>query len=118
MKYVYLPESIKTEFKEQCHWVLSKTGQFSAIRFDQAHEQENKTIKGSGCAVGLTGNPTGFRRWMLSGPDMARLLTQFEGECLPADDPDTCISTNQANHEQGLATQRTFQGQANRLLID
>ena len=51
---------------------------FSAIPFDQAHKQENKIVKGSGGAVGLTENTVAFRRWMLSGPDMAMLLKQFE----------------------------------------
>ena len=56
---------------------------FSAIPFDQAHGQKNKIVKGSGGAVGLTENPVAFRRWMLPGPEMARLLKQFEEECLP-----------------------------------
>ena len=46
----------------QGHWVLSKTGnRFSAIPFDQAHEQQNKVIKSAGGAVGLTENPVAFR---------------------------------------------------------
>ena len=57
-----LPLSIAREFQRQGHWVLSKTGNtFSAIRFDQAHEQENKVIKSVGGAVGLTENPVAFR---------------------------------------------------------
>ena len=57
-----LPMSIGREFQRQGHWVLSKTGnRFSAIPFDQAHEQENKVIKSAGGAVGLTENPVAFR---------------------------------------------------------
>ena len=57
-----LPDSIRSEFGEQGHWVLSKTGSpFSAIAIDQAHEQENKKIKTTGGAVGLTENPVAFR---------------------------------------------------------
>jgi hypothetical protein len=57
-----LPESIKHEFQEQGHWVLSRTSsKFSFIPLDQVHEQENKLVKGSGGAVGLTENPTAFR---------------------------------------------------------
>ena len=33
---------------------------FSAIAIDQAHEQENKTVKAAGGAVGLTKNPVAF----------------------------------------------------------
>ena len=65
-----LPATVRDEFEKDGHWVLSKTmNTFSAIPFDQAHEQENKIVKGSGGAVGLTENPVAFRRWMLSGPD-------------------------------------------------
>lgn len=57
-----LPLSIAREFQRQGHRVLSKTGnRFSAIPFDQAHEQENKVIKSAGGAVGLTENPVAFR---------------------------------------------------------
>ena len=43
-----MPDQIKDEFEKECHWVLSKTSKtFSAIPFDQAHEQENKIVKGS-----------------------------------------------------------------------
>ncbi|KAL9954616.1 hypothetical protein ACROYT_G042180 [Oculina patagonica] len=57
-----LPESVRCEFQERHHWVLSKTGnKFSSMPLDQAHEQENKMVKGSGGAVGLTENPVAFR---------------------------------------------------------
>ena len=57
-----LPESIRREFQEHRHWVLSKTeNKFSSIPLDQVHEQENKMVKGSGGAVGLTENPVAFR---------------------------------------------------------
>ena len=57
-----LPGQIKDEFKKESHWVLNKTSNtFSAIPFDQAHEQENKIVKGAGGAVGLTQNPVAFR---------------------------------------------------------
>ena len=57
-----LPDSLKREFDDQGHWVLSKTGKpFSAIAIDQVHEQENKTVKAAGGAVGLTENPVAFR---------------------------------------------------------
>ena len=57
-----LPSEIKEEFEQKGHWVLSKTrDKFSFVPFDQAHEQENKVVKGSGGAVGLTENPTALR---------------------------------------------------------
>ena len=109
-----LPETINNEFEKSGHWVLSKTtNKFSTIPFDQAHEQENKIVKGSGGAVGLTENPTAFRRWMLSGPEIARLLKQFEEEYFP--DDDTEMPKNLEHHEQGLSTQKTIQRQVNSL---
>ncbi len=72
-----LPDSIAEELKK-C-WVLQKTQNcFSCMPLDQAHEQSNKLVKDSGGAVGLTENPIAFRRWMVGGPEQARLLKEFE----------------------------------------
>ncbi len=54
------------------------TRAFSAIAIDQAHEQNNASVKGDGGAVGLTENPAALRRWMVSGPEMARLILEFQ----------------------------------------
>lgn len=44
-----LPTSIHQEFHEHGHWVIQKTtNQFSAMPIDQAHEQTNQLVKGSG----------------------------------------------------------------------
>ena len=51
---------------------------FSALAIDQAHEQNNASVKGDGGAVGLTENPAAFRRWMVSGPEMARVIAEFQ----------------------------------------
>ena len=50
---------------------------FSAIAIDQAHEQNNASVKGDGGAVGLTENPAALHRRMVSGPEMARLIEEF-----------------------------------------
>ena len=56
-----LPTSVRKEFEQEGHWVLSKTNtKFSAIPIDQAHEQENKNVKSAGGAVGLAENPVAF----------------------------------------------------------
>lgn len=41
---------------------------FSAIAIDQAHEQNNTTVKGDGGAVGVSENSKALLRWMVSGP--------------------------------------------------
>ena len=51
---------------------------FSAIAIDQAHEQNNTLVKGDGGAVGLTANPAALHRWTVSGPEMARLIKDFQ----------------------------------------
>uniref|UniRef100_UPI00358E5A52 uncharacterized protein n=1 Tax=Myxine glutinosa TaxID=7769 RepID=UPI00358E5A52 len=109
-----LPKAIRDEFETRHHWVISKsTHRYSAIPVDQAHEQENKVVKGSGGAVGLTENPVAFKRWMTSGPELARLMKQFENEYILDDDPEN--PTNFEHHEQGLAAQKAFQQQVDSL---
>ena len=51
---------------------------FSAIAIDQAHEQNNASVKGDGGAVGLTENLAALRCWMVSGPEMAHLIEEFD----------------------------------------
>ena len=50
---------------------------------------------------------------MLSGPEIARFLNQFEGEYLENDDLENL--KNIGHHEQGLSGQKTFPGQVSRL---
>jgi len=61
------------------HFTVQKTNRvFSAITIDQAHEQNNACIKGDGGAIGLTENPSALRRWMIAGPEVARVIQEFE----------------------------------------
>ena len=50
---------------------------------------------------------------MLSGPEIARLVNEFEAEYLSDNDPEN--PKNLHNHEQGFATQKTFYTQVNNL---
>ena len=62
---------VEAEFKSG-NFVVHKTGnKFSAMAFDQAHEQNNALVKGSGGAIGLTGNPGALECWMVVGPEIA-----------------------------------------------
>ena len=57
-----LLDTVREDFEKHGHWVLSKaTKTFSAILFDQAHKQENKTVKGVDGAIEMTQNPSAFR---------------------------------------------------------
>ena len=56
-----LPVHVKDQLRS-C-WVISKSQKkYSCMPIDQAHEQNNELVKGSGGAVGLTENPSAFRR--------------------------------------------------------
>ena len=70
-------------------------------------------MKGSGGCIGLTENPIAFKRWMLSGPKLARLQNQFETEYLPATDLDDPKYFQ--NHQSGYAAQKSFYKQVNSL---
>ena len=58
------------------NFVIHKTPNVSSgMSIDQAHEQNNDMVKGSGGAVGLTESPSAFTRWMVAGPELSRTLT-------------------------------------------
>ena len=56
---VTVPLSAQEHERQQCR--LDKV--FSGIAIDQAHEQNNASVKGDGGAVGLTENLAALRRW-------------------------------------------------------
>ena len=51
---------------------------FSAISTDQAHEQNNAIIKGDGGAIGILNDASTLDRWTTSGPEVARILAEFD----------------------------------------
>jgi len=53
---------------------------FSSFLIDQAHEQNNACIKGDGGAVVLTDNLSALCRWMVAGPEIARVLEEFQDQ--------------------------------------
>ena len=72
---------------------------FSAIAIDHVHEQNNASVKGDGGAVGLTENPSALRHWMVSGPEMAHLIGEFESSIMEKQDSD-CHHHEQKRHTQ------------------
>lgn len=79
------------------------------LSLDQAHEQNNAKVNYSGGAVGSTENPVGLKIWMVSSPEQARLLIEFERHY------STNGSADHRIHEQGLSTQRWLKAQVNKL---
>ena len=53
----------------------------SEIALDQCNKQVNKhinMIKGDGGAIGLTGKPQALERWMVAGPEISRMVHEFQ----------------------------------------
>ena len=48
------------------------------MSIDQAHEQNNGIIKSHGGAVGITEDPSALLRWMVAGPELGRLVKEYE----------------------------------------
>ena len=94
---------VASEFKKGMFTVNKTLKRFSAIAINQAHEQNNAMVKGEGGAVGLMENRNALHRWMLSGPEMARLVNEFEAGMAP----DTGTKENSKHHEEHRSSQRS-----------
>ena len=88
------------EFRNGSFAVHKTKRLFSSIALDHAHEQVNAIVKGEGGAVGLTENPAALRRWMVAGPELARMVEEFE-EVISANE-------SQNHHENKPAIQSAF----------
>ena len=106
-----LPADLKDVFCK--FWVVQKSyNRFSTIPIDKAHEQENAKVEGNGGVVGLTENSAAKRQWLLSSPQLARLLTQFEEQYIS----ETNSKTDCTHHEEDLSHQTRFHNQVNKLV--
>lgn len=97
-----LHPQIYDEFLKGKFVVKKSKRAFSAIAIDQAHEQNNVSVKGDGGAVGLTENPAALRRWMVCGHEMARLIQEFKGLSMKRQD------TDGRHHEQKRHAKMAF----------
>ncbi len=85
------------------NFVTQKTShKFSALAHDQVHEQLNAMVKGDGGVIGITENEAALKRWMVAGPETARLLNEFD-EKHSMTKKDT-----ERHHEQIPSVQKTF----------
>ena len=74
-----LHPSVYTHFSEGRFVAHRTTRSFSGMALDQAHEQLNALVKGEDGAMGLTENAAALRRWMVAGPEISRMVQEFEG---------------------------------------
>ena len=79
---------------------------FSAISMDQAHEMNNKVIKGDGGIIGLTENKSTLERWLVFAPEINLHLLQFE-KCYGYSSNEN-EDSSQLHHEQTTAFQKKF----------
>lgn len=111
MKVLQAAQSSCHKEFENGHFVLQKTGRpFSKISLDQAHEQNNAIVKGDGGAVGLTDNPSALRRWMVGGPEISRIIQEFEASL-----DDKKIHPEEHHHEQSKSFQENFKSDVSKL---
>ena len=95
---------IMTEFHAGKFVIHKTSNRFSAMAIDQCHEQNNATVKESGGAFGLTTDPLALRRWMVAGPEVARIVVEFEEHAMKTQD-----DGKQLHHEQHFSVQDAFQ---------
>ena len=101
-----LPDSIQEEF-EKGHWTITRSNRrFSSLPIDHAHEQANKRVKGVGGIIGLTENPVMLERWIVTGPEISRVVEEFTGVNDNDDDEEL------PHYEEGHASQHRFQSHA------
>ena len=103
--------SVFAEFVRR-NFVVQKTQHvFSLIALDHNHEQENEIIKGDGGAVGLTENPTALKRWMVAGPEIARVVKEIESTF------EVTKPLDKRHHEQMPSVQKAFSRTCKHLLV-
>ncbi|KAK3921569.1 DNA primase [Frankliniella fusca] len=85
-------------------FVVNKTkNAFSSLGIDHAHEQNNAIVKGEGGVSGLSHVPSALRRWTIGGPEISRILHEFQEF---EDSPE--ISDYGFHHEQKQSYQIRF----------
>ena len=72
------------------------------MALDQNHKQQNQIIKAEGGAVGLMENPAALTRWMIAGPEVARVVTEFEDNVQPSIDNVNADHHDQKNQSKSL----------------
>ena len=95
--------SVYNYFQKGKFVVLKTTRSFSAIAIDQAHEQNNAIVKGDCGAVGLAENASPLQCWMVSGPEMARIIEEFQ-----ASTDKVGKATDTRHHEESNPVQVSF----------
>jgi len=95
------------------NFVAQKTNnKFSSMALDQAHEQLNEELKSEGRIIGLTSHPSALQRWTVAGPEIVRIIQEFEDD---VQEKKLSIGDGK-HHEQQTSIQRRFMSDVNSLL--
>ena len=108
-------KSLNTEAKSVLSksWVVQKTNhRFSTIPLDYAHEQENGKFKGKGGIIGLTQEPQALKKWIISAPEKARVLPEFENVFKH----DTDLELDYRHDDENMSMQSAFQKEISSLI--
>ena len=62
----------------------------------------NALVKGEGGAVGLFSNPNALKHWMIGGPEISRIIDDFEAHVFPS------TPSLEDHHDQQRGVQKTF----------
>ena len=90
------PASVADEFL-MGHFTIKKTERFfSAIEIDQAHKQNNKSVKIDGGTIGILDNKQALSDWEVSGSYIANMIYSMENT----------LSTN--HHEANYSFEKDF----------
>ena len=103
--------SIYREFAKGNFTIRKSTRVFSNMVIDQAHEQSNAVVKGDGGAIGLTEDSAALRRWMVAGPEISRLVGEFESSIGLGRD-----TNSEKHHEDSPTAQKDFWNKIQRLI--
>ena len=104
---VLLEQRCPNEFEEfmRGNFSFLKTNtQFSRMALDQVHEQNNRLVKSASGATSLINrqDDSALVRWELCGPELCRILQEFEGEHSQSDE---LVSKH---HEETIQFQNDF----------
>lgn len=93
--------SVASEFAKGHFTAVKSQRNFSAIALDEAHEQENAVIKGSGGIIGITSDQKSLQDWQLASPEISKYIVQYEQQY------DTSKEKN-LHHQQTATLNRKF----------
>ena len=94
--------STHTQFVNSNFVTHNTRHKFSALAHAQVHKQLNAMVKGDGGAIGIIDNELALRRWMVGGPELARIICEYQ------ESSNMNTGKSEKHHEQIPNTQKAF----------